>query len=329
MNKFFSYGAGVLLFLTVSLSAKDYNGAELFSNDHVKYGRFDIRMRSISGSAVISAFFTYYDDSYLGSPEPWGEIDIEIMGKKTNEFQSNIITGTAENKVTSEKMHTCSNLSETYNTYSIEWTPDYIAWFFNGNEVRRSTGSQVTACQPNEMSYRFNAWVTDVAAWGGAFDPSILPVYQFINWISYSEYTPGAGEGGSNFTPEWREDFDSFDSTRWSKGDWTFGGNMVDFSPENIVVQDGYCIIGITKAGQTGFSGTVPLDPSTSVVNYPAGSALTITPLRYAHQKKSFTVSLNGRLLSDGSQFGSGKLCPQLLISNNNKTAHAAPFLAR
>jgi beta-glucanase (GH16 family) len=202
----------------------------------------------------------------------------------------------------------------------VEWAPDYIAWYFDGEEIRRSTGAQVIDCQKNDMSYRFNAWVSDVPSWAGAFNPSVLPVYMYINWVNYSKYTPGAGDDGTDFTFEWRDDFDTFDTTRWAKGDWTFDGNLVDFSPDNIIVKDGYCIIGITNAGQTEYSGTVPEDKSTSVNNPRNGSVITTTPLHYTHLQKSFIVSLNGRLLPAKSWYTLDKLCPGVWITENKMT---------
>ncbi|NLD91827.1 MAG: family 16 glycosylhydrolase [Fibrobacter sp.] len=239
---------------------KQYNGAELYSLESVKYGRFDVRMKTIAGSGTVSSFFTYYNESYVGSPEPWREIDIEVLGKSTSIWQSNIITGNAASKVTSEGIHNFANLNQEYHTYSVEWTPDYIAWFFDGQEIRRTTGQQVTDCQTKNMSYRFNLWISDVPEWVGAFNESILPVYQYINWMTYSEYTPGRGPNGSNFTQKWRDDFDSFNSSRWGKGDWTFDGNLVDFHADNIVMRDGYCILCLTKSSQKGFNGTIPKD---------------------------------------------------------------------
>lgn len=287
----------VLIVSSLAAGAKSYNGAELYSKSSVKYGKFDIRMRAVSGSGIVSSFFTYYDESYKGSPEPWQEIDIEVLGKDNETFQSNIITGNAASKKTSEEMHSFTNLSQSYHTYTVEWTPDYIAWFFNGKEVRRSTGSQVTDCQQKAMSYRFNLWISDVPSWVGSFDPAILPVYQYINWMSYAKYTPGAGVNGTDFTPEWRDDFDSFNTTRWGKGDWTFDGNLVDFSTENIVVKEGYCIICLTAATAKGFSGTVPKDLETSIVpEKPA--ALPVIGSSSTRHLPAFSVSLDGRLVA-------------------------------
>jgi endo-1,3-1,4-beta-glycanase ExoK len=311
--------SAILLFNFMAV-AKDYNGAELYSTKTVKYGRFDVRMRAISGSGTVSSFFVYYNDSYLGSPEPWQEIDIEVLGKTNNVFQSNIITGNAAQKTTSEKLHTFENLSKAYHTYSVEWTPDYMAWFFDGVEVRRSTGKQVTDCQVKEMSYRFNLWISSEPAWVGSFDPSILPVYQYVNWMKYSKYTPGSGVNGTNFTPDWEDNFDTFNTSRWAKGDWTFDGNLVDFSPNNIVVKNGYCVICLTKANQTGFSGEVPVDQGTSIGNSKKEMSMKIYPAKSNDLSKYYLLSLDGRLLSQKSTF-SNNLNSGMWISNLNSTS--------
>ena len=292
MNNLFLSFIGIVLMLNFTSGAKNYKGAELYSKKLVKYGRFDIRMRTISGSGTISSFFLYYDDSYKGLPEPWREIDIEVLGKSNNVFQSNIITGDAGDKTTSEELHTFENLSLDYHTYTLEWTPDYIAWFFDGKEVRRTKGSQITECQLKEMSYRFNLWISDAPGWAGNFNPSILPVYQYINWIKYSKYTPGSGINGTDFTPEWEDNFNSFDSNRWGKGDWTFDGNLVDFTADNIVIKDGYCIICLTDNNKTGFSGEVPKDQATSI----KGSRRAFSPVSPKSDKVNL-LSLDGRRL--------------------------------
>ena len=303
MNKIVSFCLGAILMINLLVAAKEYNGAELYSNNTVKYGRFDIRMRTITGSGTVSSFFLYYNNSYKGSPEPWVEVDIETIGNNSTMFQSNIITGNAANKITSEQKHTFDNLSQNYHTYTVEWTPNYIVWRFDGAEVRRTTGSQVTACQAKEMTYRFNAWISSSAGWVGQFNPSILPVYQFINWVKYSKYTPGSGSNGTDFPPEWQDDFDTFNSSRWSKGDWTFDGNLVDFSPNNIVVKDGYCIICLTRAGAAGFSGNVPKDQGTSIVDFKKKRSAEFSPVRYSSPGLSLLVSLNGRILPQKSDF--------------------------
>jgi beta-glucanase (GH16 family) len=312
---------GTILFFFTVAAAKDYNGAELYSKSTVKYGRFDVRMRTMAGSGIISSFFTYYNNSYLGSPEPWMEIDIETLGKNTNIFQTNIITGNAASKITSEQVHSFDNLSQNYHTYTVEWTPNYIVWLFDGKEVRRTTGSQVTACQAKEMSYRFNAWISNVPEWAGSFNPSILPVYQYINWVKFSRYTPGAGPNGSDFTADWQDNFDTFDGSRWGKGDWTFDGNLVDFSPNNIVVKDGYCIICLTRIGATGFSGEVPKDQASSIIKFDRAPRVKFpsSGFRQTDKDSYFGIALDGRIIPRGSDFSCGKTSGVLIARENNK----------
>ena len=133
-----------------------------------------------------------------------------------------------------------------------------MSWSFDGAMVRKTEGGQASSLI-NAASLRFNAWASDAAGWAGALDEAALPAYQFVNWIKYYRYDNG------QFVLDWTDDFDSFDSSRWAKANWTFDGNLVDFDPANAVVQDGTLILAITKEGATGFSGTVPVDDGSTV----------------------------------------------------------------
>ena len=253
-----------------ALMAKDYSGAELYSKETWMYGKFEARMQMAAGSGTVSSMFLYHNDSYLGAPEPWVEIDIEILGKNPNSFQSNIITGygPGENtKIKSEKHHSINPASnESFHTYGIEWTPDYVAWTLDGQVVRKTIkgqgdNNQVQDLGKKPQGLRFNLWSHEDAGWVGAWNDNILPVYQFINWVKVYEYKPGEGDNGSDFKLQWTDDFKTFDTSRWSLGDWTFGGNRVDISPNNVYTKDGMAIIALTKKGQESFNGQVPQDP--------------------------------------------------------------------
>jgi len=74
--------------------------------------------------------------------------------------------------------------------------------------------------------------------------------------VSYAAYTPGTGSvgTGSNFTPQWRDDLDSLDQTRWEMGAHTFAGNQCDFVPDNIIFKDGLMILCLTKDDALGYT---------------------------------------------------------------------------
>ena len=307
-------------------AATTLDGAEIFSKETVKYGRWEIRMQVAATPGSISSFFTYYNNSYVGSPEPWREIDIEILGKNANGFQSNLITGNAAARTTSEKFHTTgSDLSKTFHTYVLDWTPDSIVYRFDGQRLRKDAGTdqQVKDLSGQAESYRMNLWATTAVDWAGLLDPQKLPIAQTVNWIAYSSYTPGRGPNGSDFTPQWTDDFNSLDTQRWSLGNWTFDGNMADMIPGNARVSGGYLMLILSKKGG---SATVPTpsDPvgnkytaSTGVKNGALGpfqpsafrTEVSKGRLRLDAGNRNQTVSiatLDGRILGKAS--GSGWL---------------------
>jgi len=250
--------------------AKAYKGAEVYSNKTVLYGRMEMRMRMIRGSGLISAFFTYKNGSEV-SGALWEELDIEALGKDdAKAWQSNLITGNP--RVTSEQVYTSpTSLADDYHTYQIEWTPGYVSWSFDGTEVRRTVGGQAGQLT-NPHSLRFNVWSSESSGWAGAFDESVLPAHLFVNWIRYYRYE------NDQFVLDWTDDFETFDSSRWSKGTWSFDGNRVDFDPANAVVQDGILVLAITKEGATGFAGSVPVDPQGDASNAPVVPSAPIGP---------------------------------------------------
>jgi hypothetical protein len=235
-----------------SAHAKAYKGAEVDSIQSFLYGRMEVRMRMIRGSGLVSTFFTYKNGSELNGTL-WGETDVEALGKNgATTWQSNLITGNP--RMTSEQVYTASaSLADGYHTYAVEWTPDYLSWSFDGVQVRKTEGGQAAALTDAE-TLRFNAWSSSSTGWAGALDASSLPAYQFVNWIKYYRYDNG------QFVLDWMDDFDTLDPSRWLLANWTFEGNLVDFVPNNAVVQDGTLILAVTKEGETGFSGAVPVD---------------------------------------------------------------------
>jgi hypothetical protein len=210
---------------------------------------------------MLSSFFTYYDPA-----SPWNEIDIENMGRYTNESQVNTIVPTqADNHV--QRLVLPFNPHAGFHTYGIEWTPDYVAWQIDGDEIARQTGGHITQLtMPQKIM--MNVWQPADVGWAGSFAPAQLPVYAYYDWVKYYSYTPGTGD---NFTLQWSDDFTTFDTQRWQKATHTWDGNNAQFVTENAVLKDGFLILCLTSNATSGFSaGTVPTadaDPP-----YPVGA---------------------------------------------------------
>ena len=232
--------------------AYTFYGAELTGVDQFKYGRFEARMKMAAISGSVSSMFLNYDNSWMKEYEPWNEIDIEILGKDPNKWQSNIITREAEPSIkkntSSEVVHPFTfDATKEFHLYAIVWTPEYVAWEIDSVEVRRDTlgmsrGTHADADQvkflTEKESLRFNLWVSKTPSWTGKWNNGIgLPIEQQIDYVrvySYDEATKG-------FTLSWQDDFDGedIDPKHWSAGDWEM--ERVMYRQSNIVVEQGVC----------------------------------------------------------------------------------------
>ncbi|BCN25552.1 family 16 glycosylhydrolase [Vibrio alfacsensis] len=216
-------------------------GAEVYSHDKVTFGKFVMRMKMVSTPGVVSSFFTYDNRSWQGGI-PWREIDIEVIGKSPDQLQTNLITGELNRRIHSENMHTVANIDQ-FHEYTLIWTPDHITWQVDGevlHSISASESQQVIDMRDSPQSYRMNLWISEAAEWVGRFDPKDLPLHQYVDWMEYHRYEDG------QFKLAWRDDFTTFDSQRWGKGDWGFDSNLVTFTPKNVAIKNDMLVLSLT-----------------------------------------------------------------------------------
>lgn len=251
MNKYKTTLILVVLALQIStlLLAKNYKGAEYRTSETFLYGRFEVSMKPANRIGVISSFFTYHE---ISSTADWNEIDIENVGRYDDMIQFNPITRGQINHVRNEPI--TFNQYEDFHTYAFEWTPDYVAWFIDDVEVHRQAGEHINGLNLSQK-IMMNIWNPDYDNWVGTWNDYSLPTFSFYDWVSYSSYTPGTGNYGTNnnFTNQWRDEFDTFDTARWGKATHTWQGNMCDFITNNAVIKDGKLILCLTDATNTGY----------------------------------------------------------------------------
>ena len=222
-----------------------YYGAELYSIKSFKYGRFEARMKMAYAPGCISSMFLYYNESDKTSSPLWNEIDIEVIGKDSQRFQSNIITGKKGAQITSEQMLSPGFvLDSDYHVYTIEWTPEYVAWLVDGVELRKTelgAGKEQVEDLIKEQSLRFNLWANSTTSWVGKMTHVNIPITQYIDYVTVYDYNTETKE----FSELWKDDFDSFNSTRWKKGNWQM--DLVMENPNNVVIEDGNLLLKLTK----------------------------------------------------------------------------------
>lgn len=234
--------------------SKPYKGAEYRTKESFKYGKFEVSLKSPMREGILASFFTY-NDNYPNTD--WNEIDIEILGRYSDDIQFNTITPGQKNHVS--HYQTNFNPAKDFHNYGFEWTPEYISWFVDGVEVYRQTDGFVSTVNiPQKLM--MNIWNPQYASWVGTWSEKVLPAFTFYDWVSYSSYTPGSGNTGTNnnFTRQWKDDFDSWDQSRWEKANHTWGGNGSDFTPTNAVLKDGKLILCLTMENNLGFNDLTP-----------------------------------------------------------------------
>ncbi len=250
---------GSLIAITVLVSplrAKEYSSAELRTKESYRYGRFEVRMKSAQREGMLSSFFTYNDLN-----PTWNEIDIEILGRYPDDIQFTTIT--PGQVVHPSHYQLPFNPHLGYHTYGFEWTPEYVAWIVDGQEVYRQQGLHIaTLNQPQKIM--MNVWNPDPSDWTGKWNEYVLPGFADYDWVSYASYTPSSGTigTGNNFSPQWKDNFDSLDTSRWDRATHTWAGNQASMTPANNVFHDGHMTLCLTTSTLTGYFDNVAPTPT-------------------------------------------------------------------
>ncbi|MCI0512134.1 family 16 glycosylhydrolase [candidate division KSB1 bacterium] len=229
--------------------AKDYKGAEYRTKEAYTYGRFEARYKPPQGYGFLASFFTYHE---IENSKEWNEIDFEILGRNDQDVQVTSI-GPGQ-KIRNSHQWVPFSTYDDFHVYAFEWTPEYIAWFVDDQEIYRQTQAHIAQFS-YDQKIMMNIWPPEYSTWVGILDDRVLPVFAYYDWIKYSAYTPGSGNTGTNhnFTIQWQDDLNAWDQNRWEKGTHTWGGNNSDFMPENVVFKDGQMILCLTKASPLGY----------------------------------------------------------------------------
>ena len=221
---------------------------------------------------MVSSFFTYHDEGGGN----WNEIDIEVLGRWTEILNMNTITK-GQSSHLRESFIKGFDPHANYHDYAFEWTPSYVAWFINGEELYRQSlpDHSYISTLNKPQKIMMNLWVPVYEDWVGKWDEAVLPRFAFYDRVAYYEYTPDAGNYGTNnnFKINWEDTFDTFDSTRWEKATHGFTGNRVKFEPENVVYEKGKMILCLTNNSEIGYQ---DVQPPTILYAYSINNNVTV-----------------------------------------------------
>lgn len=141
------------------LLTKETGGTRI-SLDKIQYGSIETMMKVSRGPNIVSSFILMADNG--------DEIDFEFVGKDNTVVQTNFFyKGIPIYDKNAKFYNTFKDLTSTFNTYKILWTPDYYQWIYN-DHVLRTLYKNATNTFPNSPSYiQFGIWLAQNSKWAG------------------------------------------------------------------------------------------------------------------------------------------------------------------
>ena len=167
----------------------EYSSAKLTTNDlqNFLFGRIEARVKIATGQGIWPAFWMLGESHETVGWPGSGEIDIfEVLGHESNIIHSSAHWVNADLKkgTSTENIDTAINLSEDYQIYRLDWTPDEMVFSINDMEVNR-----VTIEADMKEFLRPYYLILNIAVggnWPGSPDATTqFPQEMWVDWIRY------------------------------------------------------------------------------------------------------------------------------------------------
>ena len=106
--------------------------------------------------------------------------------------------------------------------------------------------------QNKAQQIEFNMWAPRADAhdvdWSAGRDDSTMPWYAKVDWIEYHAWDPNT----DTFNFQWRDDFDSFDYSKWAiANNFGFDQNLSTYMNTQVYTQDGQLVVKLEKNPQS------------------------------------------------------------------------------
>lgn len=152
---------------------RNFSCGEIQTKARFRYGTYEARIKTATGSGLNSAFFTYIGPT---DKKPHDEIDMEVLGKNTSQVQLNQYVSA---KGGNEKLVDVEGgADKAYNDYAFVWEPQRLRYYVNGKMVHEVTDASKIPQNPQKIF--FSLWGTDtLKSWMGGFaysGPAVMSV---------------------------------------------------------------------------------------------------------------------------------------------------------
>ncbi len=175
--------------MNLSLTGNSWNGykaAEYRTNQSFGFGMYDVSMKPVKNDGIVTSFFTYTGPS---DGTVWDEIDIEFLGKNTNQVQFNYYTNGQGNH---EYVYNLGfDASQSFHQYGFYWDRSSITWYVDQKPVYTAY-SNIPQTPGRIMMNLWNGKGVD--EWLKPYNGR-APLTAQYDWISYT--APGSGSNNS------------------------------------------------------------------------------------------------------------------------------------
>ncbi len=165
-----------------------YKSGELRTTSTYGYGLYEIRMKPVIHTGVVSSFFVM-TGPWDGPGVPHDEVDLEFIldpddGNPNPVMQCNYFTDGVGNH--EYIVDLAFNATNEYHTYAFRWEPNRITWFIDGVEVHSAT-ENIPAYEGRIM---MNLYPPDpdwelTEEWTGYYDGTV-PLVAYYDWVRYT-----------------------------------------------------------------------------------------------------------------------------------------------
>jgi len=168
-----------------SLGVREYSAGALTSHDRYLYGRFEAIIKASNVSGVVTGIFLHRDS-------PRQEIDIEIVGNRTDRLLINVFYNPGNEGAKFDYGYRGApsfidlgfDASESYHRFAIEWGPSEICWFVDNRLIHRRFDWDPTPIPHLPMALHVNIWPSRSKELSGRLASHKLPTSTFIKSIA-------------------------------------------------------------------------------------------------------------------------------------------------
>ena len=147
------------------------------------YGRIEVRAKLPQGKGMWPAIWTLGTDIHTVGWPQCGEIDImEFVGKAPELIYGTLHYSQGGQHASNQGRVPIADPGADFHTYAVEWLPERIDFFFDGNKYHTSLleGEQV------EAFHKPQYLILNLALggeWGGPIDDAVLPQQFLIDYV--------------------------------------------------------------------------------------------------------------------------------------------------